>query len=115
MATLFDISCLAGTPEFDNVQTVFYQLPETFKKTIVALLSKSPLLLGEHYFITNPVTGTGISPRFSQEVEGGAWTTLARNASAPSPGGSDNVDWLKLNSIDGDWASTVFRGLWRVS
>lgn len=110
IATLLDISCLYGNPEFDDIQDDFFALPERARKAIVKIASGTPLLLAYHYFITNPLTGTGINPKFAKAVDGGAeYTVLAKAGGVHSPGGTVNVDWLQLNSITGDWGSTVFR------
>jgi len=110
VATLFDISCLSGTPEFTKVQNDLFALPTFEQQLIEGFAKKTPLLLGYHYFITNPVTGTGISPKFAQAANGGAvFTTLAKSGSIHSPAGTNNVDWLELTSIAGTWAKTVFR------
>jgi len=109
IASLFDISCLVNTPTFARVQDDYFALPTGIQKAIVAAASKTPLLLAYHYFITNPVTGTGISPKFAQKANGGAiFTTLAKKGGVKAPN-TANVDWLQLSSIQGDWASTVFR------
>jgi len=110
LATLVDISCLYGTPEFPKVQNDFFALPSFAQTAIANIVKKTPLLLGYHYFVTNPVSGVGISPKFAQAANGGAvFTTLAKAGSIHSPAGTSNVDWLQLSSIAGTWATTVFR------
>jgi len=109
VATLFDISCLYGTPEFPNIQDQLMSLPAPVRNGIVTVASRTPLLLAYHYFITNPLTGTGINPKFAQAANGGAnFTTLAKKGDIKSAD-LTNVDLLQLSSIAGDWASTVFR------
>jgi hypothetical protein len=109
VATLFDISCLFGTPEFSTVQDDIMSLPAPVRNGIVAAASRTPLLLAYHYFITNPVTGTGINPKFAQAANGGAsFTTLSKKGDLKSADAA-NVDLLQLSTIAGDWASTVFR------
>jgi Protein of unknown function (DUF3455) len=84
-------------------------LPAPIRNGIVGIASRSPLLLAYHYFITNPLTGTGINPKFAQAANGGAtFTTLSKKAGVKSADPA-NVDLLQLSSIAGDWASTVFR------
>lgn len=110
MATLFDISCLTGTPEFANVQNDFFSLPKVAQGIIEGFAKKTPLLLGYHYFITNPITGSGISPKFAQAANGGStFTTLSKLGAVHSPAGTSNVDWLELTEVAGTWAKTVFR------
>lgn len=110
MATLLDISCLYGNPEFEDIQSDFFALPEPARRAIIKLASNTPLLLAYHYFITNPLSGTGINPKFAKKAGGGAdYTVMAKAGGVHSPAGTVNVDWLQLSSISGDWANTVFR------
>lgn len=109
VATLFDISCLFGTPQFPNVQTDLMKLPAAIRQRIVSVASGTRLLLGYHYFITNPVTGTGIAPKFAQAANGGASFTVLTKKGGVKASDPANVDLLQLSSIAGDWASTVFR------
>jgi hypothetical protein len=110
VAKLFDISCLVNTPGFARVQDDIMALPKPIRDGIIRVAAKTPLLLADHYFITNPITGTGISPKFAQSANGGStYVTVAKAGNVPSPQGSANVDWLQLNSIDGTWAKSVFR------
>jgi hypothetical protein len=110
VATLFDISCLVDTPEFANIQNDFLALPATTQQLIENFATRTPLLFGHHYFVTNPITGTGISPKFAKDANGGAeFTILSKAGSIHSPAGTANVDWLELSSIQGTLAKTVFR------
>lgn len=110
VAELYDISCLYDTPAFATVQDDFFRLPSFLKNTIQNIAERTRLFLGHHYFITNPLTGTGISPKFAQAKDGGAvFTILAKDAGVSAPSGPENVDFLQLSSIDGTWAKSVFR------
>lgn len=109
VATLFDISCLFGTAQFPKVQDDLMKLPAPIRKGIINIASQTPLLLGYHYFITNPVTGTGIAPKFAQAANGGASFTVLTKKGGVKAADPANVDILQLSSIVGDWASTVFR------
>lgn len=110
VASLYDISCLAGTPEFASVQDNFFALPPFAQQVIRGVADRTPLLYAKHYFVTNPTTGTGISPKFALAANGGSvFTTLAKTGSIHSPTSTANVDWLQLNSIAGTLATTVFR------
>jgi hypothetical protein len=109
VAKLFDISCLLNTPIFPKIQDELFKLPPRVRDGILAAASRTPLYSGDHYFITNPVTGTGISPKFAQKANGGAsFTVLGKKGGVKAPD-TTNVDWLQLSSIAGDWATTVFR------
>lgn len=94
VAALFDISCLYGKSAFDNV-------PEVYQE--------STYFLGEHYFIANPVTGTGISPKWDFAASGHGYVVGARSAGIPAPTGSQDVDWLFLTSIQGSLADEIYR------
>jgi len=110
VATLFDISCLVGTPEFANVQNDFFALPASTQQQIEGCASRTRLLYAHHYFVTNPLTGTGISPKFALAANGGAdFSILNKTGSINSPAGATNVAWLQLTSIQGTLAKTVFR------
>ena len=75
----------------------------------MAAASRTELLLGYHYFITNPITGTGINPKFAQKADGGATFTVLSKTGDVKSSDPTNVDLLQLTSIAGTWASTVFR------
>jgi len=110
VATLFDISCLVGTPEFANVQNDFFALPASTQQQIEGCASRTRLLYAHHYFVTNPLTGTGISPKFALAANGGAdFSILNKTGTINSPAGATNVAWLQLTSIQGTLAKTVFR------
>jgi hypothetical protein len=110
VATLFDISCLVGTPEFANVQNDFFALPASTQQRIEACATRTPLLYANHYFVTNPLTGTGINPKFAKAADGGAeFSILNKAGSINSPAGATNVAWLQLTSFQGTLAKTVFR------
>jgi len=101
VADLFDISCLVNRPGFSANEAEAARRP-------------GALRLGKHYFITNPLTGTGISPKFdftqdSQKGNANAFTTVKKFGGIPAPTGAKDVDWLELTSIQGDLAKYVFR------
>jgi hypothetical protein len=85
------------------------RLPAPIRQSILDIASRTPLLLGYHYFVTNPVTGTGIAPKFAQAANGGASFTVLTKKGGVKAADPANVDLLQLSSIAGDWASTVFR------
>ncbi|ESK90731.1 malate dehydrogenase [Moniliophthora roreri MCA 2997] len=68
--------------------------------------------LGQHYFVTNPTTGTGISPKWdmtSALANPNAFIIGARSAGIPAPTGSSDVDWLYLTNVQGELATEVYR------
>lgn len=121
VAELFDLSCLYGKPAFDTIQndvsTLWSKAPASLTaQQLISTLSavKTSVVLGEHYFITNPVTGTGISPKWdftSQSFKGNAnaFVVAAKSAGLAAPTGSQDVDWLFLKSVTGDLAAEIYR------
>ncbi|KAH8101196.1 hypothetical protein BXZ70DRAFT_115533 [Cristinia sonorae] len=125
VAELVDISCVDAsryTALTDMVWAVWQKAPKSISiQTITKSLSSvdrsfaSSLILGQHYFIPNPITGVGINPKWdftSASLKGHANAFVvgakAGNVAAPSNPAA-NVDWLMLNSIQGDLASQIFR------
>jgi Protein of unknown function (DUF3455) len=109
VATLFDVSCLAKTPILTYIPTLVYE----GGSALANLLGKTPLDLGQHYFITNPETGTGIVPRFdftASQNNPNAFVDAKKVGDLPDPYNSTaDVDWLQLQGFLGDLAKTVFR------
>ncbi|EEB90880.1 hypothetical protein MPER_10855 [Moniliophthora perniciosa FA553] len=68
--------------------------------------------IGEHYFVTNPVTGTGISPKWDMTKaldDPNAFVIEARSAGIPAPTGPSDVDWLYLTNVQGALATDIYR------
>ena len=72
-------------------------------------------VLGQHYFVTNPVTGAGLSPKwdFTSASEAGhadAFVVGAKTGDVPAPASpATNVDWLSLSNAQGALAQQIFR------
>jgi len=119
VAKLYDIGCLADKPVFDNLPSIAFNAHNQAKvPTILSAILRGPVtLLGEHTFITNPVTGTGISPLFDFRVgllknDPDAFFVGAKTGDLAAPENPTvNVDWLELNEISGGLAKTVFRAV----
>ncbi|KAF9495004.1 hypothetical protein BDN71DRAFT_1482879 [Pleurotus eryngii] len=122
VAELFDISCLLGTPAFDHIQglafNIWKALPSkvTAEKVIELLhLAKTPTILGQHYFITNPFTGSGLSPKWDFTSQGAtkgnpnAFVVGARSGGVPAPTGPQDIDWLFLTGVQGQLADQIYR------
>ncbi|KAG9219706.1 hypothetical protein CCMSSC00406_0005972 [Pleurotus cornucopiae] len=122
VAELFDISCLFGTSSFSTVQdslfTVWKDLPNNVPaSSVIALfgLDKTLTNVGEHYFITNPITGSGLSPKWDFTSRGAtsgnrnAFVVGARAGGLPAPTGPQDIDWLQLTRVQGSLADEVFR------
>lgn len=71
--------------------------------------------VGHHYFIPNPITGQGLSPKWDLTSQGPykgnaeAYVVAARAGGAPAPVPTRDVDWLALNSVKGSLATQVYR------
>jgi len=120
VAELYDISCLVNTPELATIQNRAYDLwsaiPSKESAEIPTCLKDLDFLkLGLHYFITNPVTGSGLSPEWDFTSTGSnagnknAFVVAAKVGDLPAPTGSADVDWLSLKNVEGDLATQIFR------
>ncbi|OCH85780.1 hypothetical protein OBBRIDRAFT_838704 [Obba rivulosa] len=121
LAELFDISC---TPEvlFDAVTDVIFDAWKDAPASITTAelidtlaIFDPPFILGQHFFITNPITGSGLSPKWdftSASLKGhsDAFAVGAKVGDLPAPTDNvTNIDWLQLNVVQGDLASEIFR------
>jgi len=114
VASLYDVSCLAGTPFFSNLTDLAMRLGGARQRTAVnsaisVNLGGSPIKLGDHYFISN--AAGGISPKFdltaSQKTS--SFVVAKKINGIASPQGAANVDWLQLEKVEGTIGSQVFR------
>ncbi|GJE92685.1 hypothetical protein PsYK624_088400 [Phanerochaete sordida] len=85
---------------------------------LIARFKGSPRVLGQHYFIVNPVTGSGLSAKWdftSASLSGhpDAFVVGARTGDVPAPTDPTvNIDWLSLSAVPnlgGDLADDVYR------
>ncbi|KAJ7024915.1 hypothetical protein C8F04DRAFT_968403 [Mycena alexandri] len=117
VASLFDISCLAETPEFATIQAtasiIWKNAPPSVKAHTIGRHILTPSLLGDHYFVTS---GTGLAAKWDFTSFGRfagnttAFVIAAKVGDLPAPTGpAANVDWLALNNVQGALASKVFR------
>jgi hypothetical protein len=116
---VFDISCLYGTPEFDTVQddayTVWTKTPSfVTAQDVISTFGSNKLVLGQHYFISNPDGSSTISPvwDFTTGAEKGkaeAFIIAAVVGDLPAPTGPDDVDWVQLKNVSGQLADAVYR------
>lgn len=115
VANLYDLSCLYKKPEiFKDVEDKWFDLGPQVIAGLERVLVRTPFFVGHHYFITNPLTGTGISPKFALAANGGSrFIVAARTSGIPAPTGPPDVDWLRLDRLQGpsggDLAQTVYR------
>ncbi|EIM89136.1 uncharacterized protein STEHIDRAFT_119880 [Stereum hirsutum FP-91666 SS1] len=127
VAELFDISCVvdsALSPYLTSaVEALWSAIPsDTFNTTeLISTLGflGNPDVIGQHYFVPNPATGSGSSPKFdftSARFNGvaEAFVVLAKTGDVVSPDDkSVDVDWLYLTALSyggqGDLAGSAFR------
>lgn len=127
VAELFDISCVvdsALSPYLTSaVEALWSAIPsDTFNTTeLISTLGflGNPDVIGQHYFVPNPATGSGSSPKFdftSARFNGvaEAFVVLAKTGDVVSPDDkSVDVDWLYLTALSyggqGELAGSAFR------
>ncbi|THH00867.1 hypothetical protein EW026_g1749 [Hermanssonia centrifuga] len=80
-----------------------------------------PEILAQHYFVTNPTTGQGVSPKWDFVSSGNAkfvgndkaFIVAKGKASIPAPNTTTDINWLDVVNIGGDAggliADEVFR------
>ena len=118
LAELFDIHCLPSysfTTVTDWVYKAWEKAPAdiTTAEVIENLgILDPPVVLGQHYFIANPVA---LSPKwdFTSASEKGhpkAFVIGAKTGDIPAPSDpSTNIDWLSLKNAGGGLADQIFR------
>jgi len=112
-AALFDLSCLSKMDSalFNNIQDVAFTLWSK-SNDLNPITQKTPMKLGEHYFIAN---GNGtISPVWdfrgdSAPNQADAFVLAAKIGDLRAPNSTSDVDWLQLRRVSGDLADTVYR------
>ncbi|KAE9404664.1 hypothetical protein BT96DRAFT_412731 [Gymnopus androsaceus JB14] len=125
LAELFDASCLYGTSSFTDLSSTAFAAwnasatSDVFdSKTVIstARVMTSPSTLGQHYFIPNPVTGTGLSPKWdftSNAFAGNSAAFVVGNKTDDdaAPTGTSNIDWLYLTNLTstGTLANEIYR------
>jgi hypothetical protein len=116
VADMFDMACLVHESDFSTIQDPVYAKwnaapPNATPQQVVDSIGPFRLL-GHHYFITNPITGTGLSPKwdFTEALHNSnAFVVGNKTGDLPAPTGSADVDWLMLNAVEGKLAKQVFR------
>ncbi|KAF5389593.1 hypothetical protein D9757_004185 [Collybiopsis confluens] len=121
LAELYDVSCMYGSPAFEDLPAFTYSFwnhtPASVSPSELISLGDifdSSMVLGQHYFVTNPITGSGISPKWdftSRTFPGNpeAFVVGSKLADVPAPTGKLDVDWLKFSNATGDLANEVYR------
>ncbi|KAG6841269.1 hypothetical protein C0991_000247 [Blastosporella zonata] len=122
VAELFDIGCLYNTPVFADIPDFAYSLwelapPLLTPQSVIKLLqpANTPDILGQHYYVTNPVTGSGVNPKWDFTSQGAtkgnanAYVVGAKVSSLSAPTGSHDIDWVQLKALTGSLATAVYR------
>ncbi|KAH9939560.1 hypothetical protein B0H21DRAFT_698324 [Amylocystis lapponica] len=121
LAELFDISCLFPAlydAVTDLASAAWNVAPHgvTAAEVIVAIAPlHSRFVLGQHYFVPDPVTGSGLSAKWdftsaSLACNPNAYGVGEKGGDIPAPADpAVNIDWLELNVVRGWLASQVFR------
>ena len=121
VAQMFDISGLYGTSEFSQIQDDAYDVWSKYQSTdpleyglADQLGSKFGIdVIGQYYFISSS-NGT-LYPKFDFTSSGPdagnpeAFVVATKAGDIPSPTGSQDIDWLRLQGLSGELATNVFR------
>lgn len=118
VAELLDISCFVTDPVFAQLRkrAPFPDGDEVWnhEASVRALLGPQRLRLGQHYFVTNPVSNQGISPKFDFTSDlltndSTAFITNTKVGNLAAPNRTQDVDWLELGNLQGSLADFTFR------
>ncbi|OBZ67687.1 hypothetical protein A0H81_12360 [Grifola frondosa] len=121
VAELIDVSCIVSAPSFSTIQNSLYDVwsivPYHIQDIINMMhLINPPEILAQHYFVPNPVTGQGVSPKWDFRSSGAfegvqdAFIIAKGKGTLPAPTNSTrDVNWLDVVNVEGDIASEVFR------
>ena len=121
VAQMFDMSCLYGTSEFGQIQDDAYDVWSNYSSTdpyepglAVQLNREFDIgVIGQYYFINGP-NGT-LSPKFDFTTSGPnagnpeAFVIATKAGDIPSPTGSRDIDWVRLQGLSGELATSIFR------
>ncbi|KIK64303.1 hypothetical protein GYMLUDRAFT_220815 [Collybiopsis luxurians FD-317 M1] len=121
-AELYQIcSKIYKSPDFKDLTSLAF----TIWNNVLSSVSASELvelgeildpsfILGEHYFVTNPVTGSGLVPKwdFTSHAFAGnpaAFVVGSKVADVPAPTSKSDIDWLELTNLTGTLANEIYR------
>jgi len=110
VATLYDVSCLVGTPLFTSLPGIAFDISQraAANSAIAKQLGGGPHPLGVHIFQNAPT----LSPvfDFTQSQGSSDFVVASKAASIASPQNSTlDVTWLQLTGNTGTLAKEVFR------
>lgn len=122
VAELIDVSCLAGSSIFSSLPDQLYtswsnaSLPTIQDSIQVLQATNPPEILAQHYFVPNPTTGQGLSPKWDFSSSGkfhdnsDAYMIGKGKGSLAAPTDSaTDINWLDVLKVDGSIADEVFR------
>jgi len=122
VAELIDATCLAGSSIFLDLPDTLFSAWNGFNGTSIQdiILDNHIInntdILAQHYFITNPQTGQGVSPKWDFTSSGkfagnqDAFIVAKGKGTLPAPTNSTrDVNWLDVVNIEGKIADEVFR------
>lgn len=127
VAELFDVSCMVNSTIFNTIQAPLFAAWDAFDgvsiQDFIAFFHgvNPPEILAQHYFVTNPTTGQGVSPKWDFVSSGNAkfvgndkaFIVAKGKASIPAPNTTTDINWLDVVNIGGDAggliADEVFR------
>ncbi|KAF5310539.1 hypothetical protein D9619_007846 [Psilocybe cf. subviscida] len=121
LAELFDVSCLVNTPIFASLPDLAINAweaapPAVPASQLISLLHGFGGVLGQHYYVVNPLTGTGINPKWdftsaSHAGDASAYVVAAKTTGTAAPTGSQDIDWVFLTGLTGEnkLAQQVYR------
>ena len=116
VAELFDVSCSVNSTAFLTMQdALFAQWNATEQTSIQGVIAaerslNTPDILAQHYFVTNPLTGQGVSPKWDFTSSGNpkfagnssAFIVAKGKDSIPSPNPKTDINWLQVVNVGGD-------------
>ncbi|KZT69975.1 hypothetical protein DAEQUDRAFT_234153 [Daedalea quercina L-15889] len=123
VAELIDVSCYVHAPWFATIQDQLLPAWDELSQTVsiqqaidfVHFLNP-PANLAQHYFVTNPITGQGLSPKWdftsSGKFQGNpdAFVVGKVNGTLASPDDpTTDITWLEVLRVEGEIADEVFR------
>lgn len=122
VAQLIDASCFAASDKFHQLPDLLFQEWSSYNSSSIQDLiaamhvTSPPEILAQHYFVTNPTTGQGVSPKWDFTSSGkfngtqDAFIVAKSKASLPAPtNATTDVAWLDVVNVEGKIADEVFR------
>jgi len=122
VAQLIDASCFAASDRFHQLPDILFKEwtdynSSSIQEVITAMhVTNPPEILAQHYFVTNPTTGQGVSPKWDFSSSGkfnnnsDAFVVAKSKGTLPAPtNATTDVAWLDVVNVEGKIADEVFR------